>query len=210
MMHPVNGLTTFVLRHRRWIMVAWLAIVLAGVATLSSTTRRLSTEFKLPNEPSYIADSKITALYHNGGDTVPVVVAVTAPVGQVASPAQADRVLAAATAAVPGSRLADQLNTGDAAFATRDGRTSFGLIFTPPDNKDGFKDTAKSGTVPPGCQTPRPGAPLPSGAGSRRGVLRAARSGYSASGRAAGGAGAVCVTCPLAGSTLVTLFCTIS
>jgi putative drug exporter of the RND superfamily len=141
MMQPVNGLTSFVLRHRRWVMLAWLAIVLAGVATLSLTTRRLSTEFKLPNEPSYIADSKITALYHNGGDTVPVVVAVTAPAGQVAGPTQADRVLAAATAAVPGSRLADQFNTGDAAFATSDGRTSLGLIFTPPDNKGGFKDT---------------------------------------------------------------------
>src|SRR5690242_21454162 len=113
---PMNGLTTFVLRHRRWVMLAWLAVVLAGVATLSSTTRRLSTEFKLPNEPSYIADSKITALYHNGGDTVPIVVAVTAPPGRTAGPAQADRVLTAAATAVPGSRLADQYNTGDGAF----------------------------------------------------------------------------------------------
>jgi RND superfamily putative drug exporter len=136
----MNGLTTFVLRHRRWVMLAWLVVVLAGVATLSSTTKRLSTEFKLPNQPSYIADSKITALYHNGGDTVPVVVAVTAPAGQATTPAQADRVLRAAAAAVPGSRLADQLNTGDAAFATKGGQTSFGLIFTPPDNKSGFKD----------------------------------------------------------------------
>jgi RND superfamily putative drug exporter len=141
MIEPMNGLTTFVLRHRRWVMLAWLAIVLAGVATLSSTTKRLSTEFKLPNQPSYIADSKITALYHNGGDTVPVVVAVTAPAGQVASPAQVDKVLAAATTAVPRSRLADQYNTGDRAFATKDGQTSFGLVFTPRDNKGGFKDT---------------------------------------------------------------------
>jgi RND superfamily putative drug exporter len=138
---PMNGLTAFVLRHRRLVMLAWLAVVLVGVATLSSTTKRLSTEFKLPNEPSYITDSKITALYHNGGDTVPIVVAVTAPAGQTATPAQADRVLTAATAAIPGSRLADQLNTGDAAFTTKDGQTSFGLVFTPQDNKSGFKDT---------------------------------------------------------------------
>jgi RND superfamily putative drug exporter len=152
----MNGLTTFVLRHRRWVMVGWLLIVLAGVATLSSTTKRLSTEFKLPNEPSYIADSKITALYHSGGDTVPVVVAVTAPAGQVAGPAQADRVLAAATAAVPGSRLADQFNTGDAAFAANAGRTSFGLIFTPA-GKGGFKDTQTPAITQAAAQATPPG-----------------------------------------------------
>src|SRR5262245_23631426 len=156
----MNGLTAFVLRHRRLVMLAWLAVVLAGVATLSSTTKRLSTEFKLPNEPSYIADTKITALYHNGGDTVPLVVAVTAPAGQVASPAQADKVLAAATAAVPGSRLADQQNTGDAAFATRDGQTTFGLIFTPPDNKGGLRTRRPR-------RSPRPRLPRRPPAGTR-------------------------------------------
>jgi RND superfamily putative drug exporter len=153
----MNGLTAFVLRHRRLVMLAWLAVVLAGVATLSSTTKRLSTEFKLPNEPSYIADSKINALYHNGGLTVPIVVAVTAPAGQVATPAQADKVLTAATASIPGSRLADQFNTGDPAFTTKNGQTTFGLVFTPEDNKNGFKDTftpainaAVTAATPPG------------------------------------------------------------
>jgi RND superfamily putative drug exporter len=157
MIDPMNGLTAFVLRHRRFVMLAWLAVVLVGVATLSSTTKRLSTEFKLPNEPSYIADSKISALYHNGGDTIPIVVAVTAPAGTVASPAQADKVLTAAAASIPGSRLADQFNTGDPAFSTRSGQTTFGLVFTPPDNKNGFKDTytpaitaAAAGATPSG------------------------------------------------------------
>ena len=156
----MNGLTAFVLRHRRLVMLAWLVVVLAGVATLGSTTKRLSTEFKLPGEPSYIADSKITALYHNGGDTVPIVVAVTAPAGQVATAAQADKVLIAATAAIPGSRLADQFNTGNAHFATAGGQTSFGLVFTPQQKDGGFKDTrtpaitaAASQAAPAGWQT---------------------------------------------------------
>jgi RND superfamily putative drug exporter len=138
-MIDMQRLTTFVLAHRRSVMVAWLLITLAGFASLGATTKRLSTEFKLPGQPSYIADSKIQALYHNGAQTVPIVVAVTAPAGTPADPAVADRVLVAAAGAVPGSRFADQLNTGDAAFTTKDGQTTFGMIFTPRDS-NGFKD----------------------------------------------------------------------
>ncbi|HUE60807.1 MAG TPA: MMPL family transporter [Acidimicrobiales bacterium] len=136
----MQRLTTFVLAHRRSVMAAWLLLTIAGFATLGSTTNRLSTEFKLPGQPSYIADSKIQALYHNGTQTVPIVVAVTGPAGQAADPAVADKVLAAASAAVPGSRFADQYNTGDRAFSTKSGQTTFGLIFTPRES-NGFKDT---------------------------------------------------------------------
>jgi RND superfamily putative drug exporter len=159
MISPMNGLTAFVLRHRRWVMLLWLAVVIAGVATLGSTTKRLSTEFKLPGQPSYIADSKIDALYHNGAQTVPIVVAVTAPAGTTVSPAQGDRVLTAAAASIPGSRLADQANTGNAALTTKDGRTTFGLVFTPK-STDGFSDTrtpvitaAAAHAAPAGWQT---------------------------------------------------------
>jgi putative drug exporter of the RND superfamily len=133
----MNTTSTFVLRHRRWVMLAWLVVALVGVATLSSTTKRLSTEFKMPGEPSFVTDSKINALYHTEGP--PTVVAVTAPAGQMASPAIADQVFRAAAASVPRSRMADQANSGDAHFTAAGGRTSFALIFTPIES--GFKDT---------------------------------------------------------------------
>ena len=63
----MNGLTALVLRHRRWVMLAWLIVALVGAATLGSTTKRLSTQFKMPGEPSFVADSKIQALYHTMG-----------------------------------------------------------------------------------------------------------------------------------------------
>jgi RND superfamily putative drug exporter len=152
----MSALTAFVLRHRRLVMLAWLVVVLAGVATMSSTTKRLSTEFKMPNTPSYVADSRISALYHSGGDNVPDVIAVTAPPGVRATPAESNAVLSAAANAVPGSRLADQFNTGDRGFTTTDGRTSFGLLFLPA-GQNGFKDTttpaitaAATSASPPG------------------------------------------------------------
>ena len=92
----MNALTAFVIRHRRLVMLAWLIIAVAGFATLNQTTKRLSSEFKLPHTSSYVANSKITELYHGGGDNPPVVLAVTAPSGHPASPATVDRVLEAA------------------------------------------------------------------------------------------------------------------
>src|SRR3974390_1827307 len=124
-MEAMNALTTFVLRHRRLVMLAWLIVALAGAATLGSTTKRLSTEFKLPGQASYIADGKISNLYGGTGGNVPLVVALARPPdGPRVSAAQADRVLAAAIAAVPQARLADAYNTGDTALTTSDGRTT--------------------------------------------------------------------------------------
>ncbi len=133
----MNGLTALVLRHRRLVMLAWLIVALVGAATLGSTTKRLSTQFKMPGEPSFVADSKILHLYHTMGS--PTVVTVTAPAGQAASPATADRVLTTAAASVPGARVVDQENTGDAHFATTDDRTGFGLVYTPQQN--GMRDS---------------------------------------------------------------------
>jgi RND superfamily putative drug exporter len=140
MIKPMNGLTAFVLRHRKLVMLAWLVVAVVGVATLSSTTKRLSTEFKMPGEPSYVASTKINTLYHQEGDSTPVVVAVTAPAGTKATAAQVDQVVAVAARSIPGSRYADQLNTGASQFATKDDQSGFGLIFSPPPTGGGFGD----------------------------------------------------------------------
>ncbi len=154
----MTALTAFVLKHRRKVILAWLLLVLVGFATLSSTTKRLSTEFKMPGQASYVAGTKIQALYHSGGnDSTPVVVSVSAPPGATSDARTADRVLTAAAAAVPGSRMADQYNTGDPKFAAAGGRTNFGLVFMPPQTGSGFNDTrtpaitaAAEGAAPPG------------------------------------------------------------
>src|SRR6266536_2794081 len=178
-----SGLTTFVLRRRRWIVVAWLIVTVAGFASLGSTTKRLSTEFKLPGEPSYITDTKISALYQDEGggeiNSPPIiVVAVTAPAGGTAAPAEADKVLSAASASIPGSRLADQFNTGDGHFSTEDGRTSFGLVFTPKTavgegSGQGLASTitaAAAAVAPPGWHTGVTGLALLVSGGSGKGT----------------------------------------
>ncbi|HYS39126.1 MAG TPA: MMPL family transporter, partial [Pseudonocardiaceae bacterium] len=125
-------MTEFVLRHKLLVFAFWILAAVIGVATLASTTSRLSTDFALPGQPGYVTDQTIATLYHNGGGQPPTVLTVTAPPGQRADATTADRVFTAAANAVPGTRIADQANTGDAHFVTADGRTGFALVFTAP------------------------------------------------------------------------------
>ena len=143
----MRRITQFVLAHRLLVIAVWLLVVVAGVVTLGSTTKRLSTDFALPGQPGYVTDTKINALYHNGGDQQPTVLTVTAPTGEHVTAAAAHHVFAAAGAAVPGSRLADQATTGDARFVTANARTSFALLFTSPSTGFGTDVTTPKVTV---------------------------------------------------------------
>jgi RND superfamily putative drug exporter len=128
----VHRLTSFVLRHKLLTALVWIVITIAGFATLKSTTNRLTTDFALPGQPGYVADSTLSRLYHNGGETSPTIVVLTAPGGAARDAARADQVFRAAAGAVPGTRLADQANTGDPKFTSPDGTTTFALLFSPP------------------------------------------------------------------------------
>jgi putative drug exporter of the RND superfamily len=126
----MSALTRFVLRHKLLVTVFWMLLLAAGIATVGATSKRMTTSFAMPG-PSFNADARIAAIYHAGtGD--PLVPVITLPAGQtVSSPGVAARIDAAFTAAahqLPGARVVDYATTGDPAFATRDGRSTFGLI----------------------------------------------------------------------------------
>jgi putative drug exporter of the RND superfamily len=78
---------------------------------------------------------EIAALYGNGGDVVPIVPVVTLPEGTtVDSPAvteELDTALARVQEALPDARLASYASTGDRAFVSEDGRTTFALVHVP-------------------------------------------------------------------------------
>src|SRR5229473_3132808 len=135
----MTRLTAFVLRHKRLVLLAWLVVAVAGFATISKATTSLSTSFDIPGQ-AFKTDATIARLYHNGGDqNPPVVLTATLPPGTAAGPgtvAQAGRLFAAAAHAVPGSRLADQVTTGDARLSGAGGSINFALVFPPP--KSGF------------------------------------------------------------------------
>ncbi len=137
----MEKLSRFVLHHKLVVLLSWAVLALAGFATMSNTTSRLSTAYNVPNEPAFKTDAKIQALYHtsSGANTPPSIVVLKAPagtsfarVGPSGARAQetAARAFSSASLAVPGSRVADEATTHDPGFVS--GRYSFALVFTPP------------------------------------------------------------------------------
>ena len=129
----MTALTRFVLRHKALVVLFWLAVTAAGIMTVSATTHRMTNSFEMPG-PAFRTDSQIVRLYGNGGSQAPYVPVLTVPGGQhadsPAATAAAGRAFAAAAKAVPGARVADYASTGDKVFLTRDGRSTYALVFT--------------------------------------------------------------------------------
>ncbi|MCZ4500405.1 MAG: rane protein [Marmoricola sp.] len=143
----------FVLRHRVWVVVFWVALMVAGGATAGTTTSRLTIDFKLPGEPGTKAADLIVKNFGNGGHTSPALVTITVKDGTTV-----DENAAAVHAAfdqvvkdVPRTRVVDQVSTadaanpqGDPAFQTADHRTAFAYVFYPfPTSQSELAPTAK-------------------------------------------------------------------
>jgi len=138
-------LTDWVLIHRRFVVVFWLAAAVAGAASASSATHALSQRSALPGKSGYEANRLIQRLYGNGGATAPFVAVLSLPSGQPVASSPARAAIARATRAVqtrvPGSRVVSYATTANPRFVSRDGRTSFALIF-PPSQPDGQNPVA--------------------------------------------------------------------
>jgi RND superfamily putative drug exporter len=130
-------LTRFVLAHRRLVAAFWLLVTVAGLASVSSATKALSDEYSVPGHEGYQANVAITRTFGNGGDGAPLVPVVTLPTGvRIDSSAVRtglDEVTDRLEQAVPGIRVASYASTGDRAFVSRDGRTTFLVAYPPPE-----------------------------------------------------------------------------
>jgi RND superfamily putative drug exporter len=155
--NAMRQLSRFVVHHKLAVLLGWFALAVIGFATIGSTTSRLSTSFNVPNEPAFKADARILAMYGSGGETPPSIVVIEAPVGTSWQAGPARRVsaeaFAAAAAAVPGSRVADQATTGDRNFEA--GHYSFALVFTPP-GKGQFGASLPTGRLEAAAQAALP------------------------------------------------------
>jgi RND superfamily putative drug exporter len=122
-----------VLRHRRWVMVFWVVVMVAGGMVAGKTSERLTVDFSLPGQPGTEAAHKIIRAVHNGGNTTPMLATVTMPAGQTISGNEAAvaATFDAVGAGVPNVRVVDEANTGDKAFRTDDDRTAYAMVFYP-------------------------------------------------------------------------------
>ena len=129
------ALTRFVLRHKALVTLFWVVVAAVGVMTISGTTHRMTNNFAMPGQ-AFKVDNQIASQYGNGGSQAPYLPVITVPAGQkITDPATAaatGRAFAALARAIPDVRIADYATTHNPAFVTRDGRSTFALVYTAP------------------------------------------------------------------------------
>src|SRR3954470_747774 len=126
----MTGIAEFVLRHRRWVLISWLLVVIVGIALVNKTNSRLVIDFSLPGQPGTETANQIDQEFHAGGKTAPYVITVTMPAAQTVTGHEraVGQTFARVEQKVAQTRLVDEANTGDKAFRTTDDRTAYGLL----------------------------------------------------------------------------------
>jgi RND superfamily putative drug exporter len=145
----MSGLTRWVLAHKCIVVVLWLALTIAGGAAAGPASRALNPEFSVPGKEGWTTNVAIAQRYRGtGGTGQPLLPVVTLPQGTtVASPgvrAGLARIDARLRQALPGARIASYASTGDAAFVSKDQRTTFALIYPTPDPSSSFGENLKA------------------------------------------------------------------
>jgi putative drug exporter of the RND superfamily len=145
----MTSLTRWVLSHKRTVVFAWIFLTIAGVMASGPATDALDPEFSVPNKEGWETNVEIAKHYNGtGGNTSPLLPVVTLPEGTRASSpevrselAQVDQKL---RKALPGSRLASYASTGDDTFISKDGRTTFAVIYPTPDPDSAFGENPRA------------------------------------------------------------------
>jgi RND superfamily putative drug exporter len=142
-------ITDFVLRHRRVVVAFWVVLLVAGAAASGRVSDRLTFDFALPGQPGYETAKKIMRTYGNGGQQPPSILVVTVPRGQTVrgDAATIGTAFHGLRVAHPELRIVDYAATDDPQFVTRDGRTTFGLMFAPRPNGFGPPPQSKVATA---------------------------------------------------------------
>jgi putative drug exporter of the RND superfamily len=145
----MERLTRWVLAHRRLVVAFWVVLTVAGIATVGNATKAMNQKFSVPGREGWETNVQIMRLYHGtGGNSAPLEPVVTLPAGKtVASPGVRAQLLGVEqrlAQALPGARIAGYGSTGNRAFASRDGRTTFVVAYPVPDPNQPFGDNPKA------------------------------------------------------------------
>ena len=139
----MSSLTRWVLAHKRIVVAVWVALTLAGVAAAGPASDALEPEFSVPDKEGWETNVAIAERYRGtGGDTSPLLPVVTLPEGQSVDSAAVKSDLAKVDArlekALPAARIASYASTGDDTFVSKDGATTFAIVYPQPDPNSAF------------------------------------------------------------------------
>ena len=123
----MTALTDWVLRHRRWVALAWLLVAAAGALAAPRAVDRLSYDFALPGQPAYEANVEIAERFGGGGVDDPLLLVVQ---GEDARTAVGD-VAAQAQKAVPGTRVVTPDSPGAQVLAPEGDDVAVAVLYPP-------------------------------------------------------------------------------
>ena len=113
----------------------WVAVTIAAFAAIGPAGKSLSQQLSVPGREGFQANQRIAAIYGSGGDVAPLVPVVQLTKGTTVDAPGVKSELASALArmkaALPKARIASYASTGDRAFVSADGRTTFALVDIP-------------------------------------------------------------------------------
>ena len=148
----MRSITRWVLAHKRIVAAFWILVTIVGIATVGSSTQSFSKEFSVPGREGFVTNDRIAA-------DLPQRRQQRAATRCRDPPARHVGVLAGGSAAVssrsprscskrsPGARTASYASTGNRAFVSADGRTTFVLAYPPPDNESFGTNTKAAKTA---------------------------------------------------------------
>jgi putative drug exporter of the RND superfamily len=149
----ITSFTRWILSHKSIVAIFWVAVTLVGIATVGTSTSSFSKTFRVPGREGFETNARILKTYHGGGNYAPLVPVVTLPPGvSASSPAVRsglEQIEVELRHAIPGTRTVSFADTGDKAFFSSDGRTTFVLAYPPPDTESFGSNTkaAKKATA---------------------------------------------------------------
>jgi putative drug exporter of the RND superfamily len=141
----VSSLTRWVLAHKKTVVISWIVLTVAGIMAAGPASKALDQKFSVPNKEGWETNETIAAKYNGtGGDTSPLLPVVTIPAGQsIDSPqvkSDLNKLDGTLAKTLPGSRVASYASTGDKAFVSDDGKTTFAIVYPKPDPDSSFGD----------------------------------------------------------------------
>jgi RND superfamily putative drug exporter len=135
----MRKLTDFVLAHKRSVAAFWIVLTIAGMFGASRVTDRLDDQFSMPSSEAFATNQEIENRFSSGGMVEPLV-AVTELPARVNADDPAVRsdlreLEGRLSDALPGARIASYGSTGDVAFVSDDGRTTYAVVHPKVENE---------------------------------------------------------------------------
>jgi putative drug exporter of the RND superfamily len=118
-----------IVRRRRWVIAAWIALTLFGAFAAGQLSRRWYQVFSIPGYSAYEANQRTLERFGTGQQAS--LVAVFHTKGDITKVTGIPKAIAAAAAIDAGSRISSYWSTHSRAFVSKDGHTTFAEIYPP-------------------------------------------------------------------------------